>query len=147
MAIARTVDRRLFFLFNRAHTQLAKFADYHLAGSSGVSTSQAAVLTYLGYHDGCRLSDLANGVGRNNSAITGLVSRMEKLRLVSRKKTLDGRSRAVYLTDEGWRLREIVREDFRSFNEKLTRGLTESEVDAVIKFLNLSIENVAPQDK
>jgi len=144
MAIARTVDRRLFFLFDRAHTKLAKLADYYLASSSGVSTSQAAVLTYLGYHDGCRLSDLADGVGRNNSAITGLVTRMEKLGLVTRNKTLDGRSRAVYLTDEGWRLREVVREDFRSFNEKLTRGLSETEVDAVIKFLNLSIENVTP---
>ena len=144
MAIARTVDRRLFFLFDRTHTQLSKMADHYLASSSGVSTSQAAVLTYLGYHDGCRLSDLADGVGRNNSAITGLVTRMEKLGLVSRNKTLDGRSRAVFLTDEGWRLREIVREDFRKFNEKLTRGLTETEVTAVVKFLNLSIENVDP---
>ena len=144
MAIARTVDRRLFFLFDRTHTQLSKMADHYLASSSGVSTSQAAVLTYLGYHDGCRLSDLADGVGRNNSAITGLVTRMEKLGLVSRNKTLDGRSRAVYLTNEGWRLREIVREDFRKFNEKLTRGLTDSEINAVVKFLNLSTENVDP---
>ena len=143
MAIARTVDRRIFFLFDRAHTKLAKTADHYLAASSGVSTSQAAVLIYLGYHDGCRLSDLAEGVGRNNSAITGLVTRMEKLGLVTRNKTMDGRSRAVYLSDEGWRLREIVREDFRKFNEKLTRGLSESEIDVIIKFLNQSVENVA----
>lgn len=142
MAIARAVDRRLFFLFDRAHTRLAKAADHYLAASSGVSTSQAAVLTYLGYHDGCRLSDLAEGVGRNNSAITGLVTRMEKRGFVTRNKTMDGRARAVYLTDKGWRLREIVREDFRSYNEKLTRGLTETEINAVIKFLNLAIENV-----
>lgn len=142
MAIARTVDRRLFFLLDRTHTRLAKSADKYLSGSSGVSTSQAAVLIYLGYHDGCRLSELADGVGRNNSAITGLVSRMENLGLLTRNKTMDGRSRAVYLTEEGWRLREVVREDFRTFNEKLTRGLTESDVDAVIKFLNLSVENV-----
>ena len=142
MAIARTVDRRLFFLLDRTHTQLSKMADHYLASSSGVSTSQAAVLIYLGYHDGCRLSDLADGVGRNNSAITGLVTRMEKLGLVTRNKTLDGRSRAVFLSDEGWRLREVVREDFRRFNEKLTRGLTESEITTVVKFLNLSIDNV-----
>jgi len=61
---------------------------------------------------------------------------MEKLGLVTRNKTMDGRSRAVYLSDEGWRLREIVREDFRKFNEKLTRGLSESEIDVIIKFLN-----------
>jgi len=142
MAIARTVDRRMFFIFDRAHTRLSKAADNYLASSSGVSTSQAAVLIYLGYHDGCRLGDLAEGVGRNNSAITGLVTRMEKIGLVTRNKTMDGRSRAVFLTDEGWRLREVVREDFRKFNERLTRGLTDKEIDAVVKFMSLSIDNI-----
>jgi len=61
MAIARPVDRRLFFLFDRAHTQMAKTADNYLASRSGVSTAQAAVLIYLGYNDNCRLSDLAEG--------------------------------------------------------------------------------------
>ena len=67
---------------------------------------------------------------------------MEKIGLVTRNKTMDGRSRAVFLTDEGWRLREIVREDFRKFNERLTRGLTDTEINAVVKFLSLSVENV-----
>jgi len=49
MAIARPVDRRLFFMLDRAHTQLAKAADVHLAARSHVGTSQAAVLIYLGY--------------------------------------------------------------------------------------------------
>ena len=50
MAIARPVDRRLFFLFDRAHTQMVKSADNYLASRSGVSTAQAAVLIYLGYN-------------------------------------------------------------------------------------------------
>ncbi len=144
MAIARPVDRRLFFMLDRAHTQLAKAADIHLSKHSRIGTSQAAVLTYLGYHDNCRLSELAFGVGRNNSAITGLVSRMEKAELVARDKGgADGRTKTVSLTSKGWSVRETVMNDFRQFNERLIKGLTPAEIDAVMKFLSLSVANVA----
>ena len=51
MAIARPIDRRLFFFLDRAHTQMAKAADNFLSTRSGVSTAQAVVLIYLGYND------------------------------------------------------------------------------------------------
>jgi len=143
MAIARPVDRRLFFILDRAHTRLCKEADNYLAEKSGVSTSQAAVLIYLGYHDRCRLTDLAQGIGRNNAAITGLVTRMETEDLLERiTLTSDRRSKAVALTDAGWALREQVMNDFRDFNDRLVKGLSHSEVEAVLKFLALAPENV-----
>ena len=143
MAIARPVDRRLFFMLDRVHTQLAKAADAHLSARSRVGTSQAAVLIYLGYHDNCRLTELAEGVGRNNSAITGLVSRMESASLVTRGKSgADGRTKTVSLTGQGWSVRESVMNDFRLFNEKLVKGMSDSEIDAVMKFLSLSVTNV-----
>ena len=144
MAIARPVDRRLFFLFDRAHTQMAKAADNYLAPRSGVSTAQAAVLIYLGYNDNCRLSDLAQGTGRKNAAITGLVSRMEKDSLVQRhKQLLDRRSKTVSLTSKGWNLREAVMNDFRDFNEHLVKGLSDSEVEILLKFFSLGPKYIA----
>lgn len=144
MAIARPVDRRLFFLFDRAHTQMAKSADNYLASRSGVSTAQAAVLIYLGYNDNCRLSDLAQGTGRKNSAITGLVSRMEKDGLVQRGDQIaDRRSKSVSLTGKGWALREDVMNEFRDFNDKLVKGFTDSEIETVLKFLSIGPENVS----
>lgn len=144
MAIARPVDRRLFFILDRAHTRLSKEADNYLAKNTGISTSQAAVLIYLGYHDRCRLTDLADGTGRNNAAITGLVSRMEADDLLERiTLTTDRRAKAVALTDKGWALREQVMNDFRDFNDKLVKGLTESEIETVLKFLALAPENVS----
>ena len=143
MAIARPVDRRLFFILDRAHTRLCKEADNYLAEKSGVSTSQAAVLIYLGYHDRCRLTDLAKGIGRNNAAITGLVTRMETEDLLERiTLTSDRRSKAVALTDAGWALRKQVMNDFRDFNDRLVKGLTDSEIEAVLKFLALAPDNV-----
>ena len=139
MAIARPIDRRLFFWFDRAHTILSKEADLFLSENSGLGTSQAAVLIYLGFHDQCHLSELADGIGRNNPAVTGLVNRMVKGGLVERiHGGMDGRRKRVRLTDKGWEKREHVREDFRIFNERLAKGLTESEMDAVIKFLTLA---------
>lgn len=144
MAIARPVDRRLFFIMDRAHTRLSKEADKHLAKNSAISTSQAAVLIYLGYHDRCRLTDLAEGTGRNNAAITGLVTRMEADGLLERiTLTSDRRAKAVALTDEGWALREQVMNDFRDFNDRLVKGLSDSEVEAVLKFLALAPDNVS----
>ncbi len=143
MAIARPVDRRLFFWFDRAHTILTKQADGFLSENSGVSTAQAGVLIYLGFHDGCSLSDLADGIGRNNPAVTGLINRMEKAGLVVRVHgSGDARRKAVRLTELGHLKREQVRDDFRTFNEKLTKGLTQSEADAVLKFLTLAPDNL-----
>ena len=144
MAIARPVDRRLFFLLDRAHTQMTKAADNYLASRSGVSTAQAAVLIYLGYNDNCRLSDLAAGTGRKNAAITGLVSRMETDNLVERKNQLiDRRSKTVSLTSKGWALREDVMNDFRDFNDRLIKGMSDSEVEVLLKFFSLGPKNIA----
>jgi len=143
MAIARPVDRRLFFLFDRTHTQLAKAAEDHMSQSAGVTTAQAAVLIYLGYNDNCRLSDLADGIGRNNAAVTGLVTRMEHAGLVGRASGFsDGRTKTVSLTPLGWARREFVMDDFRTFNEKLVKGLSASEIEAVFKFLSLAVDNI-----
>lgn len=142
MAIARPVDRRLFFLFDRAHTQIAKSADNYLSTRSGASTAQAAVLIYLGYNDNCSLSDLAAGTGRKNAAITGLVSRMEKDELLLRhNQMIDRRSKTVSLTGKGWALREDVMNNFRDFNDRLTKGMTDLEIETVVKFFSLSTKN------
>jgi DNA-binding MarR family transcriptional regulator len=144
MAIARTVDRRLFFVLDRTFLQIAQAADTALAEGSGVGRAQAAVLVYLGYHDGCTLSELSEGTGRRNAAISGLVDRMEAAELIFRKQSYgDRRQRTVQLTDKGWAIREAVMTDFRDFNAQLTKGLTEAEREAVMKFLSQSVKNVS----
>ena len=150
MSITRTldpriVDQRLFFLLDNAHMQISSAADNLLASQSGIGRAQAAVLIYLGYNDGCRLSDIAKGVGRKNAAISGLIDRMVAAQLLERQAdTDDKRTRHVHLTHKGWRLRETVLDDFRDFNMRLRKGLTDSEIDAVLKFFTLAVDNVEP---
>lgn len=137
MAIARSVDRRLFFLLDRSHAQLGKKADKILRKSAGLGRAQAAVLTYLGYNDGCRLTDLAKGVGHSNSAITALTERMDAAGLITRRKVLfDGRGRTVHLTEQGWESRAIIMDVMRDFNAALRKGFSEADMDVVFKFLN-----------
>jgi len=144
MAIARPVDRRLFLLLDSTHAQLSKIIDKTLAKSAGLKTAQAAALAYLGYHDECTLSELAEGVGHNNSAITALVDRMSAAGLVERVRVLsDGRSRKVRLTAKGWSKREIVMTDFRDFNDRMVKGFTPGEVETVYKFLGRVVDNVS----
>lgn len=136
MAIARPVDRRLFFILDRAHARLSKLADQHLAKSAQIKTAQAAALTYLGYHDNCTLSELAEGVGHNNSAITGLVNRMSAAGLVERNRVLyDGRAKTVRLTAKGWAKRDIVMTEFRDFNDRLVKNFSDSEIEIIHRFL------------
>ena len=144
MAIARTIDRRLFFVLDRAFLKLAQSAGQKLSEGSGIGRAQAAVLVYLGYHDGCTLSELAEGTGRKNAAISGLVDRMEASGLILRKQSYgDRRQKLVFLSDVGWTSRDAVMTDLRDFNVQLTRGLSALETAAVMKFLDRSVKNVS----
>ena len=141
MAIARSVDRRLFFLLDRSHALLSKKADKSLRESAGLGRAQAAVLTYLGYNDGCRLTELAQGVGHNNSAITALSERMDSAGLIERRKVLfDGRGRTVHLTEQGWAKRAIVMDVMRDFNGAIRKGFSEAEMETIFRFLNAAGE-------
>ena len=89
------------------------------------------------------MSDLAAGTGRKNAAITGLVSRMETDNLVERKNQLiDRRSKTVSLTSKGWALREDVMNDFRDFNDRLIKGMSDTEVEVLLKFFSLGPKNI-----
>ena len=68
---------------------------------------------------------------------------MMKAELVERKSSYgDRRTRTVHLTDKGWLARDAVMNDFRDFNMKLVKGLSETEIETVLKFLTLSVENI-----
>jgi DNA-binding MarR family transcriptional regulator len=136
MAIARPTHRRLFAVIDHAFGRLSRQANSLLA-HTGVKPAQAMALVYLGYHDGCQLSDLAEGVGNNNAAITGLVNRMEKTGLVIRRPLQsDGRGKTVHLTPKGLSVRTQVMDILRPLDEKLSHGFTDLEMDTIHRFLH-----------
>ncbi|PHS37878.1 MAG: hypothetical protein COA91_08925 [Robiginitomaculum sp.] len=140
MAIARPTHRRLFAVFDHAYGRLSRRAGAVLA-DAGVKPAQATALVYLGYHNGCQLSELAQGVGAGNAAVTGLVDRMVKTGLVERRKLQsDGRGKTVHLTAKGLHTREQVMERLRTLDEHLSKNFTDAEMETVYKFLNVASE-------
>ena len=136
MAIARPTHRRIFSVFDRAHGFLARQAERALS-TAGLKPAQALALVYLGYHNGCQLSELAEGVGSNNCSITGLVSRMETSGLVSRKAMQsDGRGKTVHLTTDGLLAREQVMDILRGIDERLLHNFSDAEVETISRFLS-----------
>ncbi|MBL4869780.1 MAG: hypothetical protein JKX72_02375, partial [Robiginitomaculum sp.] len=67
MAIARPTHLRLFAVLDHAHGRLSRRVRIALA-KADAQPAQALALVYLGYHNGCQLSELAGGVGCNNAA-------------------------------------------------------------------------------
>lgn len=140
MAIARPTHRRLFAVFDHAYGRLSRRAGAVLS-DVGVKPAQATALVYLGYHNGCQLFELAEGIGCGNAAATGLVDRMEKSGFVTRRKLdSDGRGKTVHLTPAGLEKREQVMQALRRLDEKLSKNFTDAEMETIYKFLNLASE-------
>ncbi len=137
MAIVRTVDRRLFLLLERARHKLFKKANTRLQSNIGISAVQGGALFFLGRHRDCLLSDLAEGLALNNSAITGLAARMKKAGLIVQTpcKT-DGRARRISLSAAGEQKRTAVIEHLREFNSEIATGFSDEEMEIVYRFLS-----------
>jgi DNA-binding MarR family transcriptional regulator len=87
------------------------------------------------------LKELSSGLGLKNSAITGLVSRMEKAGLINRVScSADGRSYRISLTEKA---RVIGRKGIPltvQLNERMARGYTTEEVNLIIRFFDSLIK-------
>lgn len=129
-------EQRLFYLLHKAHRQLFKYADSLCLEELGVTSTQLSAIFYLMKEDGCLMKELGQGLSLNNSGVSGLVARMEKLQLVKRTPCQqDGRSFRVYLTNkakllipDGYRLLNKV-------NKEVERDFSAQELTAVLRFL------------
>lgn len=136
MTIARPVDRRLFMLLDRARHKLFKRANAKLQDEMGITVAHGGALFFLARHRDCLLSDLAEGLDLNNSAITGLAGRMEAAGLITRHRSqADGRATRVRLTLEGREKAIQVKAFLRDFNQQIAEGFSDEEMDVVYRFL------------
>jgi len=136
MAIARAVDRRLFLLLERAHARVFRDANNRLRDRLGLTAAQAGALFFLARHDGCRIGDLAGGLGLGAPAVTGLVGRMQAAGLVVRAaEASDARASRVRLTEKGRALSGAAADHLKKFNDAISRGFDTDEMETVYRFL------------
>jgi DNA-binding MarR family transcriptional regulator len=136
------MDKRLFFLINKARHRMFKYAEAQSEARLGTSVTQTAALMFIGKNEGCLQKDLAKILGLNHSAVTGLVGRMIKNGLINRQ-TCDDDARAsrLYLTELGQTKAPQIKPLMQEFNEKLTKGFSEDEIDVVLRFLNNIVDD------
>ncbi len=137
------MDKRLFFLINKAKHRMFKYAETHCEARLGTSVTQTAALMFIGKNEGCLQKDLAKTLGLNHSAVTGLVARMIKNDLIIRQTCdQDARASRLYLTELGLSKVPEIRPLIQEFNQKLTKDFSEDEIDVVLRFLNNIVDNI-----
>jgi len=130
-------DRRLLFLLNRAQRTVMAYAGAGLDAHLGISVAHLTALMYVAKHDGCSMTELADLLDLNKSAVTGLVQRMERAGTLRRvPNPEDGRGSLLHVTPKGEALKDRARPLLRRLNGELTEGFTDAEIDVVLRYLN-----------
>jgi len=134
----------LGFLLNRASFALARYLNRSFSsnGLRGFSSSYLGVLNCLWEKDAQTLSELGGRIGLEASSMTGLIDRMEKAKLVSRKS--DPRDRRVWrvsLTEKGRMLQPQISAIFEQAYQDLTKGIALEELVVVKNSLKKFIKN------
>ncbi len=107
-----------------------KFEEY------GITVAQSFILSSLSETDGLYVKNLAERLDIDSSAITGLVDRLEKEKLVERRvDPEDRRAFRIFLTEKGKKLAGTLAPIGQEFNKRLKEGMNKEELAAFKKFL------------
>ncbi len=130
-------DDRLIFLVFTAQLKLKTYLK-NVLSEAGVSITpaQSGILFLLKRKDGRTMSELSQELTLDNSTLTGLVDRLERLDFVKRNAgTADRRASHVFITDRGREEIDRASTVIRRVNEQIKADFKEGEVEAFKKIL------------
>lgn len=106
----------------------------------GITVGQSFILFALVQKEGLCIGNLAEKLLLDNSALTGLVDRMEKEGLVNRRvDSQDRRVFLIYLTDKGRELADCLLPVAQQFNEQLISELSKEQQKAFSVLINQAL--------
>jgi len=131
-------DDRLIFLIFKTQNKLKNYIGSQLAaGGVRISVVQAGILFLLKQKDGRTMTELSQILSTDNSAITGLVDRLEKSGFISRKMPLnDRRAYLICITADGLEEIDKAKVVIRRVNEEIKEGFSVEEIESFKKVLN-----------
>jgi DNA-binding MarR family transcriptional regulator len=135
-------DDRLIYLLFKSQTKLQSYLRSELT-SAGVKVTavQAGILFLLKQKDGRTMTELSQVISTDNSAVTGLVDRLEKSGLIVRKAAPnDRRAYLIHVTPEGLEEVEKAKAIIRRVNGEIKEGFSEEEINAFKKVLGSIFE-------
>lgn len=109
---------------------------YETIENLNLSMGQPKVFDFLKDHDGCIQKEIAVGCQIEPSSVTSVLLTMEKKGFIERKNiNANKRSQCVFLTEEGKRIANLVRENMFKIEKKALENFTEEEKEMLIKLL------------
>jgi DNA-binding MarR family transcriptional regulator len=135
------VDRRLLLQLHRASHAAVSHANAILRQQLGISVAQLGTLSLLVERPDCTLSEIAAVLDLNKSAVSGMLTRLERSELIARRPNpQDGRASLLRLLERGRRVRAKSQPIFGGLMAEMTAGFTPAEIEVVLRFLNTLIE-------
>ena len=135
-------DNRLIYLISMAQQKLWTYLKTALRSEGiRVTPAQGGILFLLKQENGRSMSELSKALSTDNSTITGLVDRMEKLGFVRRDVSpTDRRMFRIYITPEGEEESNRARTVIEKVNEQIKSGFSEKEIQIFKEVLSSFFE-------
>jgi DNA-binding MarR family transcriptional regulator len=130
-------DDRLIFLLSTAQQAVKRHANKILAAEGvRITVAQSGILFLLKQQDRRMISEVGRILGIENSAMTGLVDRLEKSGFVTRvMDPVDRRALLICATPAGLDEVEKAKPIIRRVNEAIKTGFSEHEIDVLKRVL------------
>jgi DNA-binding MarR family transcriptional regulator len=128
---------RLYHRLQVAAHAVQKAADRAVSSAAQLTTAQAAVLTIVAAGDGATQRAVALGLHLNESAVTAMVSRLVKLRMLERVRSQDDpRAWHLSLSKRGRTALAASRAAFASINGRIENQLSQREIERLVEYLD-----------
>lgn len=134
-------DNRLIFLLSKAQHKLAIYLKKVLVENNVKVTGVQTGILFLLKQKSRTMTELSKELSIDNSAITGLVDRLERSGFVCREiNPLDRRKFLISITESGLEEVEKAKRIVNKVNEEIKTGFSEQEVESFKKVLNGILE-------
>jgi DNA-binding MarR family transcriptional regulator len=129
-------DRLIYLIFTAQQKLRTHLSNIMIRENVKVTPAQAGILFLITEKDGRTMSELSQILSIDNSTITGLVDRLEKMGLVRRKASPnDRRASHVHVNPEGIEEMNKAKRIIGQVNQEIKNGFTVEEVESFKKIL------------
>lgn len=136
MEYTHPLEDRLGFVVNVVG-RLMKRALFLKLADTGVTPTQWTVLMCLWDTDGLSFTELGKRLRFDHPTVTGVVDRMEREKLVKRKRDhLDRRVVKVFLTQKGKDLESLTADAGKEVDKIATKGLSDEQVEQLKRWVH-----------
>ena len=111
-----------------------------------ITAEQWVIMRHLWEEEGLSQREIGERAAKDKPNITRMLDALEKKRLIFRQPDpRDRRKFCVYLTKEGKQLHERLQPVAQTLRERVTRSLSQPEIDRIKETLNKINRNIGPR--